>query len=222
MFKFPKVLFTLVLMTTFGVQAADDAPSTDDVPKIGHVATAAEIAAWNIDVRPDGTGLPEGSGTVGDGEPLYEDLCASCHGDFGEGSGRYPVLAGGHDTLTNDRPEKTVGSYWPYASTLWDYINRAMPFGDAQSLSPDDVYALTAYILYLNDLMDDDGALDQDSLPAFKMPNEVNFFGPDPRPDFKPIKKRRGPCMKDCKSEVEILSRAAPLEVTPDSGTDEF
>ncbi len=91
-------------------------------------ATEEEIAGWDIDVRPDGLGLPEGSGSVEDGEMLYEDKCASCHGSFGEAVGRYPVLAGGFDTLTEARPEKTVGSFWPYASTLWDYIHRAMPF----------------------------------------------------------------------------------------------
>jgi S-disulfanyl-L-cysteine oxidoreductase SoxD len=211
MYRFPSLAGAAVaLMMGMCISTAAMADDT----QLGHAATPAEIAAWDIDVRPDGQGLPKGSGTVMDGEPLYEDLCATCHGDFGEGSGRYPVLAGGHDTLTDDRPEKTVGSYWPYASTLWDYINRAMPYGDAQSLEADQVYALTAYVLYLNDLMDEEGSLDQDSLPKFKMPNAGNFTGPDPRPDLA----KAAPCMQNCKTEVEILSRAAPLDVTPESG----
>ena len=90
---------------------------------IGSTATAEMIAGWDIDIRPDGTGLPEGMGSVTDGEGLYEAQCASCHGLFGEGEGRWPVLAGGEGTLDTLHPEKTVGSYWPYASTLWDYIH---------------------------------------------------------------------------------------------------
>ncbi|MFH1517471.1 MAG: c-type cytochrome, partial [Pseudomonadota bacterium] len=117
---------------------------------LGRVAMADEIAAWDIDIRPDGTGLPEGKGTVAEGEPIFAENCAVCHGDFGEGAGRWPVLAGGQDTLLRDRPVKTIGSYWPYLSTVFDYVRRAMPFGDARSLSDDDVYALTAYLLYLN------------------------------------------------------------------------
>ena len=121
---------------------------------LGRLATGDEVAAWDIDVRPDGKGLPEGSGTVADGEPIYADKCALCHGDFGEAVDRWPVLAGGQDTLKDDRPVKTIGSYWPYLSTVYDYVRRAMPFGNARSLSDDDVYALTAYLLYLNDIVD--------------------------------------------------------------------
>ena len=91
------------------------------------------IAGWDIDIRPDGMGLPPGQGSVAEGEPLYEAKCASCHGLFGEGEGRWPVLAGGEGTLDTLHPEKTVGSYWPYASTLWDYIHRAMPYPAPQS-----------------------------------------------------------------------------------------
>lgn len=211
MSRFPSLF--IALATTFGAVAANAGEYG-----LGREATPEEIAAWNIDVRPDGQGLPEGSGSVMDGEPLYEEQCASCHGDFGEGAARYPVLAGGRDTLTDDRPEKTVGSYWPFASTLWDYIHRAMPFGDAQSLTADETYALTAYVLYLNDILDEDGTLDQDSLPKVKMPNADNFFGPDPRPEFEPEE----PCMKDCKPAPEVVTRARSLDVTPESGGDEF
>ncbi|WP_329610507.1 c-type cytochrome [Jiella pelagia] len=120
------------------------------------MATPDEVAAWDIDVRPDGKGLPVGKGTVSEGEAIFAEQCASCHGDFGEGRDRWPQLAGGFDTLTRDRPVKTVGSYWPYLSTVYDYVHRAMPFGNARSLSNDDVYALTAYVLYLNDIETDE------------------------------------------------------------------
>lgn len=172
---------------------------------LGKPATDAEIAGWDIDIRPDGKGLPPGSGSVEDGEMMYEQQCASCHGSFGEGVGRYPVLAGGEGTLTNDRPDKTVGSYWPYASTLWDYIHRAMPFPQPQSLTDDEVYAITAYVLYLNDLVEDDFVLTAENLASIEMPNEDGFFFDD-RPDTS-----NTGCMKDCKdlASIEILSEPA-------------
>ena len=148
----------------------------------GEIASAEQIAGWDIDIRPDGQGLPAGSGSVEDGEYLYEEQCAECHGSFGEGVGRFPVLAGGEGSLSDDRPTKTVGSYWPYTSTLFDYIYRAMPFTQPESLSADETYALTAYVLYLNDLVDDDLVLDQNNLASIRLPNEASFV-PDPRPD---------------------------------------
>ena len=185
---------------------------------LGREATPAEIAAWDIDVRPDGQGLPEGRGTVMEGEEIFMDRCATCHGDFGEGVGRWPVLAGGQDTLTADRPVKTIGSYWPYLSTVWDYVHRAMPFGDAQSLSDDEVYAITAYLLYLNDIVEDEEfELNRENFTEIRMPNEGNFTD-DPRPDFAVLKD--GPlCMENCKEKVEITSRARVLDVTPDETT---
>jgi len=169
---------------------------------IGTPASAEEIAGWDIDIRPDGMGLPAGSGSVEDGEMMYENKCASCHGSFGEGVGRYPVLAGGEGTLTDARPEKTVGSFWPYASTLWDYIHRAMPFTQPQSLSDEEVYAITAYVLYLNDLVEDDFVLTADNLASIEMPNQDGFFFDD-RPDTS-----NTTCMKDCKdpASVKIIS----------------
>ncbi|MEE4243972.1 MAG: c-type cytochrome [Kangiellaceae bacterium] len=158
----------------------------------GKAATAKEIAGWDIDIRPDGKGLPPGSGSVEDGEPLYEAKCAMCHGSFGEGEGAWPKLAGGQGTLLEERPEKSVGSYWPYASTLWDYIHRAMPFTAPQSLTDDEVYAITAYVLYLNEIVEDDFVLTQDNFAEVKLPNEENFYVDD-RPD---IKAKR--CMKNC------------------------
>ena len=107
---------------------------------LGREATQEEIAAWDIDVRPDGQGLPQGKGTAQQGEDIFQERCATCHGEFGEGRDRWPVLAGGLGTLKNDRPNKTVGSFWPYASTIMDYVRRAMPFGHAQSLTADELY----------------------------------------------------------------------------------
>ncbi len=169
---------------------------------IGQPATAEEIAGWDIDIRPDGKGLPPGSGSVEDGEMLYEEKCASCHGSFGEGVGRYPVLAGGEGTLTDERPDRTIGSYWPYASTVWDYIHRAMPFPQPQSLTDDEVYAITAYVLNLNDLVDDDFVLTQDNLASIEMPNKDGFFFDD-RPDTHNTE-----CMENCKdpATVKIIS----------------
>ena len=159
---------------------------------IGSTATAEQIAGWDIDVRPDGKGLPPGQGSVLDGEVLYEEQCASCHGVFGEGEGNWPVLAGGEGTLREPRPEKTVGSYWPHLSTLWDYIHRAMPFLTPQTLEDDEVYALTAYILYLNEMVEDDFVLSQENFTSIKLPNEGSFTE-DPRPD---VHNKR--CMKKC------------------------
>ena len=185
---------------------------------LGRSATEAEVRAWDIDVRPDGAGLPKGSGDVETGEEVFIEQCAVCHGDFGEGVDRWPVLAGGQGTLTNDRPVKTIGSYWPYLSTVWDYIHRAMPFGNAQSLSDDDVYAITAYLLYMNDLVEDDFVLSDENFNQVRLPNESNFFADD-RPD-SPVFKNREACMKDCKDAVEITARARILDVTPESSND--
>jgi cytochrome c len=147
---------SLKLLIASAAVAALVTPALAGSFNLGREATPDEVAAWDIDVRPDGTGLPEGKGTVAEGEEVFAEQCASCHGDFGEGVDRWPVLAGGQGTLKSDRPVKTIGSYWPYLSTVWDYINRAMPFGHAQSLEPDQVYAITAYLLNMNDLVDAD------------------------------------------------------------------
>jgi cytochrome c len=189
--------------------------------KLGRHATKDEVAAWDIDIRPDGLGLPVGKGTVAEGEPIYTDNCASCHGDFGEAIDRWPVLAGGQGTLTNERPVKTIGSYWPYLSTVYDYVRRAMPFGNARSLSDDDVYALTAYILYLNDIVtDEDFELSDQSFKTVTMPNLANFV-PDDRENEPYYASKTEPCMTDCKpGPVKITMRAMVLDVTPESGDD--
>jgi cytochrome c5 len=176
----------------------------------GKDASTAEIAGWDIDVRPDGMGLPPGSATAEDGEMLYEDQCAVCHGSFGEGVGRYPVLAGGEGTLSEPRPERTIGSFWPYASTVWDYIHRAMPYTEPESLTDEEVYAITAYVLYLNDLVEYDFELTQENLASIEMPNQDGFYLDD-RPDV--VSER---CMNDCKdpASINITSEPPPADNT--------
>jgi len=150
---------------------------------IGRPATATEIAGWNIDVGRDGSNLPEGRGSVGQGRDVFAQQCASCHGEKGEG-GLGDRLVGGQGTIGTPKPIRTVGSYWPYATTLFDYIRRAMPQNAPQSLSNDDVYAVSAYILSLNGLVAADATLDAKSLAAIRMPNRDRFVG-DARPDVK-------------------------------------
>lgn len=189
---------------------------------LGRKATDDEIAAWNFDVRPDGLGLPEGHGTVAEGTVIYDENCAACHGDFGEGAGRWPVLAGGQGTLQDDRPVKTIGSYWPYLSTVYDYIHRAMPFGNAGTLSDNDYYALTAYLLYLNDIVtDEDFELNKDNFTSIQMPNQAGFIA-DNRIDEAHNDNRGDPCMSDClPGTAKITMHAAVLDVTPDAGKDD-
>src|SRR6202795_3217036 len=150
---------------------------------IGRAATPAEISGWNIDVDRDGHNLPPGSGSVSRGSEIFAQQCAACHGARGEG-GLGDQLVGGQGTLATSKPVRTVGSYWPYAPTLFDYIRRAMPQNAPQSLSNEDVYAVSAYILNLNGLLPPDATLDAGTLSAIKMPNRNMFVG-DSRPDVK-------------------------------------
>jgi mono/diheme cytochrome c family protein len=150
---------------------------------IGRAATPAEIAGWNIDIDRYGNNLPPGSGSVSHGREVFDQQCAACHGANGEG-GVGDRLVGGQGTLATANPVRTVGSYWPYAPTLFDYIRRAMPQNAPQSLSNDEVYAVSAYILNLNGLLPAEAALDARTLSAIKMPNRNMFVG-DPRPDVK-------------------------------------
>ena len=182
---------------------------------IGRAALPEEVAAWDLDVSPDGTGLPEGSGDVLTGEELFSENCASCHGEFGEGQGNWPKLAGGMDTLADADPLKTVGSFWPHLSTAFDYVNRSMPFGNAQSLEPDEVYAITAYLLYNNDLVDEDFVLSKENFTEVVLPNAEGFFL-DNRDEVELAKFVRDPCMENCKDSVEITAHATVLDVTPD------
>jgi cytochrome c len=198
----------LVVMSASAVSAAEPGHF-----RYGKVATPAEIAGWDIDVRgDDGLGLPDGRGSVQRGSEVFADQCAACHGTFGEGEGRFPKLAGGTGTLRDDRPEPTIGSYWPFAPTVFDYINRAMPMPAPHTLPADDVYALTAYLLNLNDIVASDFVADRDNLPKVKMPNRDHFIWTDPRPDT-----HDRPCMTACATDadVRITSTAEGRNLTP-------
>ena len=152
------------------------------------------------------------------GEKVYLDKCAACHGEFGESAGRWPQLAQGKGTLASHDPVKTVGSYFPYLSSVFDYIRRAMPFGDAQSLSNDELYAVTAYVLNLNDIVDDKFVLSKETWGQVKMPNQGGFFDDDRDKAEKAFWNAK-PCMKDCRGPVKITGRAAVIDVTPDDKT---
>ena len=189
--------------------AADQRPFN-----LGEVATAEQVAGWDIDVRPDGLGAPVGTGNAFDGEEVYADRCASCHGDFGEAVDNWPVLVGGEGTLASHDPVKTTGSYWPYASTMYDYIYRAMPFGEAQSLTHDETYQIVAYLLYMNDIIDDEFEVNQNNIGTIEMPNRDGFMMPDPRPDAQPISGIA--CMKDCDVPTTVIGKAREIDVTPE------
>lgn len=143
-------------------------------PGLGAEITPEEYAAWDIDVQPDGAGLPPGSGTAAEGEAIYAAKCASCHGEGGAG-GPNDRLVGGHGTLGDLEQVRTIGSFWPYASTVFDYIRRAMPFQAPQSLSDDEVYALTAYLLAENGVIDEDAVMNAETLAEVRMPNRDGF-----------------------------------------------
>jgi len=153
---------------------------------LGRVPTPEELQARDISVSPTGAGLPPGEGSAKEGRNIYVARCASCHGEHGEGHRENPPIAGGLGTLKGDAPLITVGSYWPYATTVWDYINRAMPYQEPGSLAPPEVYSVTAYVLYLNHIVGEDEVLNAKSLPKVKMPNRDGFV-PDPRPDTRTV-----------------------------------
>lgn len=159
---------------------------------LGTPVTESQLAAWNIDIDPDGRGLPPGSGTVSAGQTLYETRCIACHGAGGE-KGIADRLVGGQGSLATKAPVRTIGSFWPHATTLYDYIHRAMPFDSPQSLSANDTYAVTAYLLHLNGLLPANGKLDAKSLPRVVMPNRQGFNASDEKPDVV-----GSSCVKDC------------------------
>lgn len=214
MSRFPRCL----VLAAFGALAATPALAEGGVG-LGRPATLAEVAAWDLDIGPDGTGLPAGSGDVGTGDELFQDNCAACHGVFAEGLDNWPKLAGGDGTLDQADPVKTVGSYWPLLSTVYDYVRRSMPFGNAQSLSDDDVYAIVAYILYSNDLVGDDFVLSNETFADIVLPNADGFIVDDR--DTAELPAFSGePCMEACKETVEITMRARVLDVTPEDASD--
>lgn len=171
-----------VFAAVLGVSATMSAANGETFG-FGHAATEAEIAGWNISIGRDGANLPPGSGDTVLGKQIYDERCAACHLETGEGD-IGDRLVGGQGTLASEKPIKTIGSYWQYATTLYDYIHRAMPQDSPQSLKPDEVYAVTAYLLSLNGVVADGTRLDAASLAAIVMPNR-DGFEPDNRPDVK-------------------------------------
>ena len=145
-----------------------------ETPNLGRVATAQEIAGWDISVAPDGTGLPAGRGTALEGAPVYEQKCQACHGARGAGQPN-DRLVGGQGTLASNAPVRTIGSYWPYATTIFDYVRRAMPYIQPQTLTNDEVYAVTAYLLQQNGIIGERDEMNAQTLPRVKMPNRDNF-----------------------------------------------
>lgn len=190
-------------------------PAFADPLGLGREALPEEVAAWDIAVLPDGTGLPPGAGTVDEGDELFSYMCAYCHGDFAEGLDSWPPLSGGDGSLTNQRPVKTIGSYWPYLSTVYDYVHRSMPFGNAQILTADETYAITAFLLYSNGMVEDDFVLTHENFADITMPNADGFYVDD-RPETEYVQFSVEPCMADCiPGAPEITKRAAELKVTP-------
>lgn len=211
-------IFAALLLSLATPALAQTKPSSAKEPArnygIGQTATPQQIAGWDIDIRPDGEGAPPGHGSVKDGEKVYMERCAACHGEFGESAGRWPQLAQGKGTLATADPVKTVGSYFPHLSSVFDYVRRAMPFGDAQSLKDDELYAVMAYVLYLNDLVDDKFILSKQTWGKVKMPNAGGFYDDDREKAEKAFWNPK-PCMKDCRPPVKITGHAGVLDVTP-------
>lgn len=181
---------------------------------IGRAATVQEIAGWSIAVRGDGQGLPPGRGTAREGDELFQQHCASCHGDFGEGIDRWPALMGGRGSLTTDQPRRTVGSFWQHAPSVFDYVRRAMPYTAPQSLTNDEYYALTAYILQINEIITEDAVMDRESLPRVEMPNR-NGFVLEGRPDTQ-----NAACMTGCRQGRAVgVTMDSRQFVAPGSGS---
>ncbi|HML14028.1 MAG TPA: cytochrome c [Xanthobacteraceae bacterium] len=162
-----------LLIVTIGVALAGAAAAAES-PNLGRPATAEEMAAWDLSIGPDGAGLPPGSGTPRQGEAVFAAKCAACHGENGTGKPN-DRLVGGQGTIATDSPVKTVGSYWPYATTIFDYVRRAMPLTQSKSLSNDEVYAVVAYVLRLNGIIAEDEVMDARTLPKVRMPNRDGF-----------------------------------------------
>ena len=173
----PQVFLLCVLCVLGGESLPAQSPNYG----VGRPPTPEEIRALGVTVAPDGTGLPEGSGTAAEGKEVFAARCAKCHGTKGEG-GEAAALVGGQGTLATPKPRRTVGSFWPHATTVWDYVNRAMPFNQPGLLSHPEVYAVVAYVLYLNGIVGENQALNAKTLPKVRMPNRDGFVA-DPRPD---------------------------------------
>src|SRR5215470_3309694 len=167
----PKALAVVSMVLLAGCAPA----AHRETPDLGRIVTPADIAGWDISIPPDGTGLPPGSGTAVAGIAVYEQKCQACHGAKGSGQPN-DRLVGGGGTLASKTPVRTIGSYWPYATTVFDYVRRAMPYTQPQSLSNDEVYAVTAYLLNLNGIIGEGDEMNARTLPKVKMPNQANFI----------------------------------------------
>jgi cytochrome c len=180
--------------------------------KIGTTPTPAQVTGWTITVYPNGVGLPPGQGTVSQGEKLYGQDCAMCHGTFAEGKNGYPQLVGGVGSLKTATQTKTLGSYWPFSNTVWDYINRAMPFYAPHTLKPDQVYALTAYLLNMNGIVHSNFVANAQSVADVKMPDRKGWNWKDPRPVTHNVA-----CMNNCvkSGTPKITSNAVTMNLTP-------
>jgi cytochrome c len=210
MSRLPKILLGSCALILTGLPVAAEKLG------LGRAALPEEIAAWDVAVLPDGQGLKPGSGDVLTGEEVFAENCASCHGEFAEGLDSWPVLAGGEGTLTDMRPVKTIGSYWPHLSTVWDYVHRSMPFGSAQTISVDDTYAITAFLLYSNGLVEDDFVLTHENFTEIALPNTEGFY-PDDRAETEYTLFTGEPCMANCvEGTPEVTKRAVDLNVTPE------
>jgi S-disulfanyl-L-cysteine oxidoreductase SoxD len=186
--RFSRIFLTGAVLLMAGATLAQ----TPDYKNVGRTPTKEEIQAWDISIGPDGKGLPPGQGTAKEGAPIFVAKCAVCHGTDGKG-GIGPRLAGTKadtESLTTMKPVRTVGGYWPFATTVWDYINRGMPRNNAGTLSAHEVYSLTAYVLWRSGIVKEDDVIDAQSLPKVQMPNR-NGFIPAKFSDI-PDEKKRG------------------------------
>lgn len=188
----PSTMFTrkaFVLVPVLLLAVVTAVPARAQLPSygVGRAPSAEEIKKWDVTIPPDGRGLPAGSGTAAVGKTIFTERCASCHGEKGQDP-KYGALVGGHGTLNTPRPVRTVGSFWPYATTLWSYINRSQPLDEPGSLTPDQVYAVTAYVLFLNGIIAEQDVLDAATLVKVRMPNREGFV-PDARPDVGPRRR---------------------------------
>ncbi len=165
----PAVVIVLLALAGYTHSVAQETPN------LGRPATPVEIAGWDISIPPDGTGLQPGNGTPAQGMTVYTQKCQACHGEKGAGKPNNRMV-GGQGTLTSKKPVRTIGSYWPYATTVFDYIRRAMPYTQSQSLTNEEVYAVTAYLLHLNGIIGAQDTMNAQTLPQVKMPNRDNFI----------------------------------------------
>lgn len=173
-----KPLIIIAALLIAGTAYAATAPAP---PKLGRAASADAVKKFDISIPPDGAGLPPGSGSVAQGAMVFAAKCQVCHGANGAGTPSGDRLTGGIGTLASDNPIKTVSSYWPYATTLFDYIRRAMPNPNPKSLQDDEVYAVTAYILSIDNIVPKDAVMDATTLPKVQMPNRAGFVNWEPR-----------------------------------------